>query len=408
MEAIKLLVAVSAAVAVRAGSVRAGEGTVTLSPEHLSALTADERAQLAELLDEVKATGYPGAFGLRARKAALGMTAATALALPSPDTSVSAVVEALRTRLAEESAEHERLLAEESVELAGVVKRALAASPAERSGYDPGDRWVFHWDDNARIDRAVARGIPGAAEAKEHLRATYAEVARRNSADLVAEAERYCALPLERRMRQDDKGDWDAVPPIGFRHANAVEMRLGPEAAKAFQEAHDAATARTTTERAQRAEAERRAKEALVAFALTVPELAPAAREGYDVRKGVADEIARRVASVPAPNSPLGGFLDAETYAQGGRGWGPLEWEDAPSPNAALLALRSSIVAHVATVERPEGVTITVERVARVVTEDTDGNTDYTGNPTTRKRRGVVVVIDGPTLPQRVVVFPGE
>jgi hypothetical protein len=93
---------------------------------------------------------------------------------------------------------------------------------------------------------------PGAAEAKEHLRATYAEVARRNSADLVAEAERYCALPLERRMRRDDKGDWDAVPPIGFRYADAVEMRLGPEAAKAFQEAHDAAIARTTTERAQR------------------------------------------------------------------------------------------------------------------------------------------------------------
>jgi hypothetical protein len=116
------------------------------------------------------------------------------------------------------------------------------------------------------------------------------------------------------------------------------------------------------------------------------------------------------VASVPTPDGA--GFLNAETYAQGGRGWEPLDWQEAPLPSAALLALRSAIEAHVATVERPEGVTIEVARVARVVTEDTDGDinrdTDYTENPPTRKRRGVVVVIDGPTLPQRVVVFPGE
>lgn len=405
METIRLLVSVAAAVAVRSGSVLAGEGTVTLSPEHLGALTEDERAQLAALLGQVKVTKFPGAFGLQARKA-LGMTEATALALPTADTSPASVVEALRTRLASERVAYETALTEESVELAEVVKRALAASPAERSGYDPGERWVFFWDDNVKVDRAIARDIPGAAEAKEHLRAAYAEVARRNNADLVAEAERYCALPLERRMRQDANGDWDAVPPIGFRYANDIERRLGPAAAKAFQEAHEAAMVRTTTERAERDAADRRRKEAIVAFALTVPELAPAASEGYDVRRGVADEIARRVASAPAPDGA--GFLDAETYTHGGRGWEPLDWKEAPSPSAALLALRGAIVAHVATVERPEGVTIEVERVARVVTEDTYGHTDDTGNPTTRKRRGIVVVIDGPTLPQRVVVFPAE
>jgi hypothetical protein len=99
----------------------------------------------------------------------------------------------------------------------------------------------------------------------------------------------------------------------------------------------------------------------------------------------------------------------SETYVQGGRGWEPLDWEDAPSPAAPLFNLRDRVAAHVAKVEHPEGTTITVARIARVITEDTDrGRDDYAAKPTTRKRRGIVVVIDGPTLPQRVVVFPAE
>lgn len=411
METIRLLVSVSAAVAVRAGTVRAGESAVPLTPEHLQALTESEREQLSVLLDRPNITTHPGAHGLR-KRTPHGFHAPGSLSLPSPDTSPEAVVGALRAYLTQERTAYEAMLAEERASLEKDLRRFAENRIRETIGAPPGARWYVPGEYVPNIVKAIGLAIPGAVEAGEVLRCSKEEVVARNAADLAAEAKRYCALAVERRMRRDKNGEWEAMLPLGIDRAQDIRARLGAEAAAAFDEAGVAADAKNLQEGKERAEAKRLAHEAVVAFALTVPDLAPAAREAYDVRKGVADEIARRVAAVPAvpvvPGIRNTKLVDAEVYAFGGRGWEPLEWEEASSPSARILALRDRIVEHVATVAHPEGVTITVSRASRVTTEARDDNHSGYDEAATRKRRGIVAMIDGAGLPQRIVVFPAE
>lgn len=395
MNPITLLVQVSVDVAVRAGVARAGAGAVTLTDAHLGALTEAERAQLAETLSPPAGpTAFPAAYDLRERA---NRTQHGPLVLSSPDTSPEAVVAALRAWLAAEAGRHAAALAAERADLTRAVAETLTLEPvAGMSTLPPWERWRDPASDarKAEVGRAVRLGIEGAEEAREHLAALADEVARRNAEAVAEAAARYCALPLDRRVTFTRGRGWMPVEPPGCEGRMLWHYRAHPGVEVAREEAVAEAVRLDAVDEGRKQAILAAQAAAVRAFAATVPDLAPAAAEGYDVRSGVADELAARVADFGD------GPLPPEVYRLGGEGWEALAWEEAGTPRAALLDLRKRVEAHVATVTRPEGVTLVVERAARVTTETRSGDT--------MRRRGVVVDINGCGLPQRVVVFPAE
>lgn len=160
--------------------------------------------------------------------------------------------------------------------------------------------------------------------------------------------------------------------------------------------ARDAAAAEATA----RANAEREARnaemrEALRAYALTIPELAPGAEDGYEMGPGVADRIAARVESV-ADNTD--GITTTRVMRQGDPGSSETDPPVARSnPEAHAVHARRSLAeaCKVLALPLPPGIELYVSPVGRVHDADTGA-----------KRTGFTVLVTGecPGVPDRLVV----
>jgi len=373
MEVVKLAVVVSVVSAIKAATGRAGATVVALSPEVLGALSAEQREVLARrLVLPVRAEE-----GARLTQAS-GM--ADSLTLPGADVSPGAVVAALGAWLDAAIASEREL------------ERQVEADPEAGVQVDYAGRGEF------------AHGSPAAALLRVHPTSPALEPARaaakRKAAAVLAEKRAtYLATPPAKLVN-----DLLAVRPT-VADPPVLDDETRAHFAVAKKIAADTLAAREQREKEDRAkkeaadEAKKKAVEsataALAKYALTVDDLAPAAREGYDMRVGVVDHVCEVIAALA--DGPKGKVLRDETAA-----WRRTSWDDAASPRAAVIALRNRIVEHVAALSLPPASALEVEvaRVQRIEEEDQDGDTT--------KYRGIVVWVTGPATSARVVIFRAE
>lgn len=415
METIKIAVKVTMAAAVREATGRAGRATVALTPEVLSALTEGERALLSTSLQAVEDPAHPHA---PTESLPLGIgdsyRRGSPLVLPTTDTSPEAVVAALRAAL---FVEGERRAKAEADRRAGALAECVSAESAkiEESGATlPWVRFsvairggIFERVSADRLAAWIALGVDGAraAAAQARVEALHAEVAVRNAAETARVASTWCARPVAQRVYRDSRRGWlVSRPPCGSdRHAESSADReysaVCPEYPLAVAEAEAECKRLDAVDRAEAEAAEARKaalRETWRRWALTRPELAPAAEEGYDVIGAVADDLTSQVetlcrALAVAPREVVI-FRGAEV----------LDADDRKAPRPAAVAAQKALVAACAALTPPEGMAVEVDRVQRVTTDTRDG----CGDGERRHRTALLVHLTSPiSTPRAVVAF---
>lgn len=411
MEALKIAVSVTPAAAIREATGRAGRTTVTLTPEVLAALSDAERALLSTSLQAVEdptdrhapVERLPLGIGDSYRRGA-------PLVLPSTDTSPAAVVSALRAALVVESERRAKIEAERRAGALAEVAAAEAAVIEESGATLPWVRFsvairgrIFERVSTDRLAAWIALGVDEARAhaAQAHIEALHAEAAQRNAAETARVASEWCSRPVAKRVYRDARRGWlVSRPPCGSdRHAeSSADREYGaacPEYALAMAEAEAECKRFDAVDRAEAEAAEARKaalRETWRRWALTRPELAPAAEEGYDVIGAVADDLASQVetlcrALAVAPREVVI-FRGAEV----------LDADDRKAPRPAAVAAQKALVVACATLTPPEGMEIEVDRVQRVTIESDEGDK--------RHRTALVVQLTSPiTTPRAVVAF---
>lgn len=386
MDAIKLAVEVPVAVAVRAGTGRAGRTSVALSPEVLGALAPELRDVLAGALrpeppKDGRATGaHLLALGDRAYE--------QALTLPTADASAGPVAEALRAALERELAERTELARQVDADPAGQIDH--------RAGHDPGERWVLRHDSPAHRLSVRQKDHPA-------LAALRAELRRRDAADvaewratflaaapesLVQEnsyapsgADRFSAGGLPRALERDE-----AVRAHSRAVGDAARMRQHQWAQKAKdrEAAEEAKREAAKRDLARGVEADR---EAILAYARDACEDSPAspwhdvvllAEEGYDPMTRAAELFHEQLQCDVSLGAGVG-----STSMMTVDGTKTDVWTSEPRKNPRPEAVKMARAIREAVAKAPlpsRGVTVTVLPVQRV----TEGEDEERGNQGTR------------------------
>lgn len=404
MDTIKLAVQVTVTAAVREGTGRAGRETVTLSPEVLASIPETEREILAALLTE-QVDGH--------RPTGVMEIGRAPLRLPSTDTSLEAVVLALRAVVAAEMQRRAQLVAKERAHLARVVARVMGASIADVApGAVPWERWkiladgAYLSDVSREIDEAEAAGIEGAGAARVRRMALLEEIQALAAEGTRKTAQEWCARPLSKRVHRTEKTGWEVLRPVtgdGRFATSAADERYGaacPEYPLALAEAVaeckrlDAEDQRAAEEHEVRLETLRGLWRE---WALTRPELAPAAQEGYDVIGGCADDV---MAQAVALAGAVPGVTRVATFQGGTKAWKEWTTSDRKAPKPAAIAAQKTLAVGVGAITVPEGMVVECERVQRVTIDVRDewGNGDKTHHT------ALVVQITSPLTAARAVV----
>lgn len=410
MDALKIAVTVTHTAAVREATGRAGREAVTLTPEILASIPETERAILATLLSEELASYRPAGV-----PAGLMLVSGAPLRLPTTDTSPEAVITALRAAVADKVQRQAAQVAEERAHLARVVDRVMSASIVEIApGAVPWERWkilaggAYLSDVSRELDDAEAAGIEGAGAARVRRMSLLEEIQTLATESTRRVALEWCARPLAKRVHRTAKNGWEVLRPVTgdarFAEATADEHYSAacPEYALAMAEAV-AERKRLDAEDARIAEEHEIRRETLRGlwqeWALTRPELAPAAAEGYDVIGGCADDVAAQVLAL-AQGVP--GVTRLETFQGGTKAWGRLAMADRKAPRPAAIAAQKTLAVGCGLLTMPEGMDAVVERVQRV-SITTDGS--Y-GDTETAHATALVVQLTSPiTKPRAIVAF---
>lgn len=344
MDTIKIRVSIPAAVALREGTGRAGEATVALGADILSALSDDDRALLARIF---KPGERPDSGGSMPRE--IGGYA-FALAMATSDTSQASVIEAMRGSLADYRASLASLVA------------AIEANP---------DKYLcasHNGDVNLCGDATTfAREYPNH-PAVQSLRARAAEQQRALRDELAVAA--VAAGPEKIVERYSGNGDWDIIQRIPAWWKERDDTRALIAAAKAIAAAWNVKDKKRAAEAEARKAAEAAAAEArkaavhaaLRAYALTVDDLAPAAEDGYDIVPGALNHIAELVAEAALAS----GATSADIVRDGTAAWDAWDMDERAAPKADAVRAARAFREACSKITVPEGVAISVEKVQRV------------------------------------------
>ena len=338
MEAIELEVHVPVDVALRAGSAKAGATTVTLTDELLGQLSEAERATLAEAYRNERIAPEPGRAG-------------EVLRLQSVDTSPEAVLAALRAVLARYEQGRARNESERQQSIAEGVAAIEEGRAFEPNGHSPTFK-VQVLQELAPKHPALATFEKQRTELAARLRREWMENPQSRQRSL-----RTGTLELE----------WWAE---GDREVLAIIN--ADEKAKRVVDLERSRVEREQEEAKKKATAEERARVAdrLRAYALTVPDLEPAAREGYDIIAGTFDHIAELCAA--EMRTTEGVKEPVVVIREGSAEWNETSETERPSPRAAAVLAQKSLAERIAKIAAPEGSTIETLRVQRVTMKRND------------------------------------
>lgn len=408
MEPIKIVCTVSAAVAIRGASSLAGREVVELSPGMLAALSEVEREEFARLV-------YPEDVA----PASPLVVARRPLALPTTDTSPTAVVEALRSVVA---ASLEAKAAETARQVRNCEEEVEVAMKVEIQDPTPGavawERWAVALASGKPVDRrvldeAIKRGVAGAVAAFERVEALGAQLAARRLDATREVAARWSAAPVATRVEKCEQ--WRvSLPPVAFggslwrAHEDAIRRysEAHPQFAAALAEARAEVQRLNELEAAARAEAtalaEARAeaanvrsaavREALRLYALGVPSLQAAAAADYDVAQAALRELSCWVAKHVRSEHGIENVLVVDRA----HGAAVYRYAERKAPSSEVVKLQQALTKTVRMVAFPDGVSAKVSRVQRVTTDTRDGM----GSGSVIHTTGVVVTIEAPEVPE--------
>jgi hypothetical protein len=175
--------------------------------------------------------------------------------------------------------------------------------------------------------------------------------------------------------------------------------------------AHHAACAKALEEKVAAAVAAKEAvKQRVVEFAKTVPSLARAATDEYDVATAAVDSILDEVMTRAkeegghAPYDIGRGNPTRFVAVEGTSLYDRIDWVERKAPDAQAFALRDAIIRILKDVHMPSCVTLHVSRIARITIRSNDGDGDD------ETFTGIVVwasVAEG-ILPDRHIFFSAE
>ena len=268
------------------------------------------------------------------------------LRLDQPQATWDAIMTGVRTRMAAEAAEQARRAAEHDAAVAALL--AL-----------PDDEWVGNWSLSDRAQRNFVS-----------------------------------------RVREMDGDSRIAARMAALRPLLAAVRAVDDEAARARADA-DAAERRVKANAEADAKAERDAAHAaLRAWATTIPDLARAATDGYEIRGAVMDRIAD--AFVDAAGPP---YSTTTTLREGANEYDRTSWEDRSAPSRQAFVRLDAVTAAAAAVAKPECVEIEVRRVQRVTVQRADR--DDCDDRDHERYTGIVAIVHTPLgiAKDRVVIW---
>ena len=322
-----------------------------LDATDLDALDATERAQLAACVNDL-ATTHP-------------------LELDGPAEDRAAVLRCLRTRLAADVAQAD---ADAARALARHVSECdyLAALPLEAWLY------VGPYDGRYSVRSEILDNVEGIRLDRGSVRVDTRAVA----------VPRHTATPAVRAAYDAARLECEARNVVVDRERKAADL--------ATRERERATRERERERERKAADLETRARAEFHAYALTVPTLARAAAEHYDVTAAVVAHLAAECAAT---------FPDATRLHGGSKAYEIATWDERKSPRLESLELAERIAAHVATLAHPASLELTVSRVQRV----DFGQPEY-DRPHGRgnKITAVMVTLECCLAPDCVVVIPAE
>lgn len=184
--------------------------------------------------------------------------------------------------------------------------------------------------------------------------------------------------------RSGIKNDWRVEAHVEANRAEydrlVAEYRTNEDRARAEREAKVVA----------KLAADEAAEEQFQAYAKTIDTLSRAVTEGYDIRTGVVDHLAARVASIDS---------DTVILREGSVEYDAVTWDDRSSPNPQAFAAYDRVKAHLATIEKPACVAFDLLKIKRV---------DFPEDGEVAKYTAIVVVVESPVTKDRVVIFSAE
>ena len=343
MDTIKLCIHVDTATALREGTGRSGAAEVPLTPEHLGALTPDERATLAG----IAVPDHRGGEGIMLRR----LDAPERLHLPSTDTSPAAVVAALRAFLVAREDQIAALAAEaEALGEKAVAVEGYGINRSTEIAYGP-----------ARTLTAAAPEHPVAASLRRRVAERDVALRAEITAAALAAGPEALVISATRGHRVcDTPAWWRGVPEL-------IALRRAAEARATEKDAEERNARAARIEAEERAAAQKAAREAAVrtalrAYALTVVDLADAAEDGYDVVPGVLDYLAGLVGEA----AKAAGATGVEVIRGGSSAWDDLELEERAAPRAEAVKAARALREACARIALPDGVRLDAEKVQRV------------------------------------------
>lgn len=367
---IRLLVRVTRDAAITAATGREGVTPVALTPEVLSALTLEQRALCAELLTPSSARDARGNPFTGCHELRITTSSASVLTIRGATPSDAEVLAALRERLDREAAERDELVRAVDAEGDAAVEpdSGKATGPVE-GWYESRVRaWRMRYDSAAEKLSRRAPNHP----ALQRVRATMQECQERAQAQWVAWYLSHDAATLAADARAHEGSYLDGAMREPLVRTDTT-MALW-NASSAVHEARKASEkAAAEAESAAKEAARKAAREALAAYALTVPTLAPAAREGYDVADAALGHIAKRVrefvVSASAHQIPIVSDADEGAWSL----WSHVEREDGTMhvPTPEMIEAWEDICAEAAAFVAPEGTRVTPSRIGEM---DVDGS----------------------------------
>lgn len=366
---IRLLVRVTRDAAITAATGREGVTPVALTPEVLSALTLEQRALCAELLTPSSARDARGNPFTGCHELRITTSSASVLTIRGATPSDAEVLAALRERLDREAAERDELVRAVDAEGDAAVEpdSGKATGPVE-GWYESRVRaWRMRYDSAAEKLSRRAPNHP----ALQRVRATMQECQERARAQWVAWYLSHDAATLAADARAHEGSYLDGAMREPLVRTDAT-MALWNASSAAHEARKASEKAAAEAESAAKEAARKAAREALVAYALTVPTLAPAARAGYDVADAALDHLATAVADAVREHVPSAvlvskGDKDAwEAWSLTGRDDGTMD-----VPSASSVSTWENVATTVATLKSPVGVEISVERIGEL---DVDGS----------------------------------
>ena len=329
-----------------------GTGTFSLDAEALEALDAPERAQLASSFDALASKVAP-------------------LVLDGPDASRANTLRCLKTRLAADAAQAQDDAAK---------ARAQYAAECDLLAALPVDGWLYADPHFGRVSLRT-----------EFARGTWTLYLDRESVRIDARTvpvPRHTATPAVRAAYDAARLECEARNVVVDRERKAADLATRERERERERKAAEHA--------ARQLARETRASAEFLAYALTVPSLARAAQEHYDVTSAV---VAHLAAECAAP------FPGATRLHDGTKAYELANWTERKSPRLESLELAERIAAHVATLAHPASLELTVSRVLRV-----DFGVPEYDRPHGRSTKitAVLVTLGCPLAPDCVVVIPAE